>query len=254
MTRRNNNVSASELRLQWAKKKNSTRDNIANLPGAFWYNQLPKVFGLTVTIAGLLWIFIRVSCLIVIATSPFWIDYFFNNRTDWKNSLWMVIVLLCCLAGTWFYDTFVKVKTKIRTRDQHFMSAQNCLSVAYITLDQTIPDYDFNSSNLEKIQKFLESMLESIALAARAELGIFDRAYFHVSLLVFKDKNFEDMIIRARDKRTRKIDVEVNAQETMAFYVAKTGIPRVVHRYSSKSVPFEKKALVKQNTSMKVYF
>lgn len=205
----------------WATNSDSS------LPGLIWghfkynwYQRVPKIFSLELSILGVFAAVFRLAAITVLASAPFWIDHFSKGTLKPDLTILFIGTLLLAMVYLWAHEKFSVRRRSIR-------SVQEFTDKLALRLNETVRQITAHinlKDDVHELQRneLIVRVLGCIDHATRAYQKHTNELYFEVSLITFnKDGVHLNVDCRAHSIRSLVRDIPVN--DSAAYHVAKAG-------------------------------
>jgi hypothetical protein len=203
-----------------------------------WHQKWPNLFNNGISIRSFISGLLKVLCILAISSAPFWIIYFENKPINWEVTVYSIIALSLCMVYIWCYD-FNSKRRRVSSqhRENTIMLAQRQTQVFDELANLVDVDGGVHSAQVDKV---IERILNCIDRTVQMHLKENTEQYFEVTLMVFlKGENKAHIGWRAHG--TRPTNVKKDVTDTVAYYVAKTGVDfKAIHDLKKNAVfPFK---------------
>lgn len=186
----------------------------------FWLHQvLPNVFKTNFTLLEAPFLTIKFIAIATLAASPLWIDYLAKSAISLGAAIGYSVILILSMIYLHFYSIFSRKRSDIKDRKRH----ENLVALRHVDVVKSLQDVvSLRSPQTLRGQRdeLIKDLLRSIDHKTRAFLGQYQESYFQTSLLVFRDSQGTQLLIKSRAYPNRREGVVVKAQDSAAYFVA----------------------------------
>lgn len=198
-----------------------------------WHQVVPSL-RLNVSIKQFILAVVKFLAVVVIASSPFWIEYFQKNTMQIKDVALFTVPILLAMVYLYFYERSVLSDSSDISRHEELVSLRQTKAINELN---NVVRVNRGNSNKDKIDSIVKSLIGCIDQGTRSYLRQYKESYFQVTLMLFTDNTGTSFNIAHRAYPTRREGVVVASSGAAAFYVAETNsLSKAIHDLKNQSV------------------